>query len=102
MPETNKPNIASIVYGAYSHSDLLPIDPARDCRSLKTLAGRVTRDNIGDGLFRFLVVEIVEGGGGNLDGAIRVVRRAREDVEAVLKALVRVRSRRGSLKGRRP
>jgi hypothetical protein len=102
MPEIREPELARIVYDAYPGRDLLPIDPARDCRSLKTLRGRVTRDNIGDGLFRFLVVEIVEGGEGNLDGAIRVVRRAREDVEAVLKALIRVRSRRGALKGRRP
>jgi hypothetical protein len=91
MPEIRERNLARTVYDAYPGSDLLPIDPARDCRSLKALAGRVTRDNIGDGLFRFLVVEIVEGGEGNLDGAIRVVRRAREDVDAVLNALVQVR-----------
>jgi len=47
----------------------------------------VNSENIGDGLFKFMVVEIVEGGESTLDGAIRVIERAREDVEAVLQAL---------------
>ena len=51
---------------------------------------RVWGDGIGDGLFRFLVIEIVEGGEGTLSGAIRVVRRARDDIEAVLQGLIRV------------
>ena len=48
---------------------------------------RVTGENIGDGLFKFMVVEIVEGGEGTLSGAIRVLEQARADVEAVLQAL---------------
>ena len=85
-------NIARIVYDAYPHSDLLPIDPDQDCRDLRALMNRVL-DDIGDSLFRFLVVEIVEGGEGALSGAIRVVSRARDDVEAVLEALIRAKSR---------
>jgi len=81
-------NIARVVYDAYPHSDLLPIDPEQDCQSLQTLLAKVTTDNIGDGLFRFLVVEIVEGGESTLDGAIRVLERARGDVDAVLQALL--------------
>ena len=80
-------NIARIIYDAYPHSDLLLIDPERDCRNLQTLLAKVTNENIGDGLFRFIVVEIVEGGESTVDGAIRVIERAREDVEAVLQAL---------------
>ena len=80
-------NIARIVYDAYPHSDLLPIDPDQDCRTLPNLLGRVTGENIGDGLFKFIVVEIVEGGEGTLTGAIRVLEQARADVEAVLQAL---------------
>ena len=80
-------NIARIIYDAYPHADLLPIDPERDCGSLQTLLARVTGENIGDGLFKFMVVEIVEGGESNLAGAIQVLERAREDVEAVLQAL---------------
>jgi hypothetical protein len=79
-------NIARIIYDAYPHADLLPIDPEHDCRNLQTLLSKVNSENIGDGLFRFIVVEIVEGGESTLDGAIRVMERAREDVEAVLQA----------------
>jgi hypothetical protein len=80
-------NIARIVYDAYPHSDLLPIDPEQDCRSIETLLAKVTGENIGDSLFRFMVVEIVEGGEGTLSGAVRVLEQARADVEAVLQAL---------------
>ena len=80
-------NMARLVYDAYPHSDLLPIDPEQDCRSLESLLAKVTGDNIGDSLFRFMVVEIVEGGESTLDGAIRVLEQARADVEAVLGAL---------------
>ena len=80
-------NIARIVYDAYPHADLLPIDPERDCRSLQSLLARVTGENIGDGLFSFMVVEIIEGGEGTLNGAIRVLEQAKADVEAVLQAL---------------
>lgn len=80
-------NIARIVYDAYPHADLLPIDSEQDCRSLQDLLARVTGENIGDSLFRFMVVDIVEGGESTLDGAIRVLERARADVEAVLQAL---------------
>ncbi|MDD5458129.1 MAG: hypothetical protein PHF37_01880 [Phycisphaerae bacterium] len=83
----NQINIARVIYDAYPHADLLPIDPEKDCRSLQTLLAKVTTETIGDGLFTFLVVEIVEGGEGNMDGAIRVMERVREDVESVLQAL---------------
>ena len=83
----NETNIARIIYDAYPHADLLPIDPEQDCGNLQTLLSKVTGENIGDGLFKFMVIEIVEGGESTLDGAIRVMERAREDVEAVLQAL---------------
>lgn len=88
MTETNKEiNIARIIYDAYPHTDLLPIDPEQDCCNLQTLFSKVAAENIGDGLFKFMIVEIVEGGESSLAGAIRVMERAREDVEAVLQAL---------------
>ena len=80
-------NIARIIYDAYPHADLLGIDPEQDCRTLQTLLARVTGENIGDSLFKFMVVEIIEGGESTLAGAIRVLDRAREDVEAVLQGL---------------
>jgi hypothetical protein len=82
-----QPNIARIIYDAYPHSDLLPVDPEQDCRNLSTLLSKVTREKLGDGLFKFIVVEIVEGGESTLDGAIRVLERAKQDVEAVLESL---------------
>jgi len=88
MTETNKKiNIARIIYDAYPHSDLLPIDTEQDCCDLQTLFAKVTAENIGDSLFKFIVIEIVEGGEGTLDGAIRVMERAKDDVEAILQAL---------------
>ena len=48
---------------------------------------RVTGENIGDSLFKFMVVEIIEGGDSTLDGAIQVLEQSKADVEAVLKAL---------------
>ncbi|MFH1616367.1 MAG: hypothetical protein ABIG61_14930 [Planctomycetota bacterium] len=83
----NQINIARVIYDAYPHSDLLPIDPKQDCRNFRTLLAKITGENIGDSLFQFIVVEIVEGGEGTVDGAIRVMERARDDVEAVLQAL---------------
>ena len=80
-------NIARIIYDAYPHADLLPIDPEQDCRSLQSLLARATNENIGDSLFTFMVVEIDEGGESTLAGAIRVLDQAKADVEAVLQAL---------------
>ena len=48
-------------------------------------------DDCGDTLFKFLVVEMMEGGEETLEGAIRVVERARDDVDAVLADLVNAR-----------
>ena len=80
-------NIARIIYDAYPHADLLPIDSEKDCRSFDSLLAKVTSDNIGDGLFSFMVVEIVEGGEGTLNGAVRVLEQAKADVQAVLQSL---------------
>jgi hypothetical protein len=93
-------NLARIIYDSYPCSDLLPIDPQRDCRSLDDLLERVTTQDIGDTLFKFLVTEIVEGGEGTLEGAIRVLKRARKDVGAVLQALKRAQQRPGELGNR--
>ena len=88
MNKTNKEiNIARVIYDAYPHADLLPIDAEQDCCNLQTLLAKVTGENIGDSLFKFIVVEIVEGGESTLAGAIRVLEQAKADVEAVLLAL---------------
>jgi hypothetical protein len=89
MPRTPEPNLARLVYDAYPDSDLLPLDPDQDCRDLPVLVEKVRSAGIGDTLFQFLVLEIVEGGEGKIDGAIRVIERARDDVDAVLQTLIR-------------
>jgi rubrerythrin len=92
MRKTPKPNIARILYDAYPDSDLLPLDPDRDCQSLEVLLEKVRSTDVGDTLFEFLVLEIAEGGEGTFEGAIRVVKRARKDVDAVLQALRHARA----------
>ena len=87
MPKNTEINIARVVYDAYPHSDLLPIDPEQDCRSLENILAKITTENIGDTLFRFIIVEIVEGGESTLDGAIQVLEQAKKDVDTVLQAL---------------
>ncbi len=88
MPKNNEEiNLARIVYDAYPHSDLLPIDPEQDCSSLESLLAKVTTENIGDSLFQFLIVEMVEGGESTLAGAIKVIEQAREDIDAVVAQL---------------
>lgn len=83
----DKIHLARLIYDAYPHTDLLPIDPKQDCRNLPTLFARVTGEDIGDSLFQFIVIEIVEGGNSTLDGAIRVMQQTKKDVESVLQAL---------------
>jgi len=92
MRKTPKQNIARILYDAYPESDLLPLDPDQDCRSLQVLYEKVRSTDVGDTLFQFLVLEIVEGGEGMLEGAIRVVKRARKDMDAVFRALLCARA----------
>ena len=92
MCKAQEVNIARILYDAYPDSDLLPLDPDRDCCDLQVLLEKVRSSSIGDTLFQFLVLEIVEGGEGTLDGAVRVIERARADMDAVLHALFRARS----------
>ena len=88
MPKNNEEiNLARLVYDAYPHSDLLPIDPEQDCSSLQSLLAKVTTENIGDSLFQFLIVEMVEGGESTLAGAIKVLEQAREDVDTVIAQL---------------
>jgi len=89
--KTQEVNIARILYDAYRDSDLLPLDRDRDCRDLQVLLDKVRSSKIGDTLFQFLVFEIIEGGQGTLDGAVRVIERARDDVDAVLQALIRAK-----------
>jgi hypothetical protein len=87
MPENEKINLARIVFEAYPHSYLLPIDPEQQGRDLKSLQVKVTTKNIGEDLFRFLKMETIEGGPCTLDEKIRLLQQAREDIDVVLQDL---------------
>ncbi|OHB50601.1 MAG: hypothetical protein A2Y10_10375 [Planctomycetes bacterium GWF2_41_51] len=88
MSNTKKEiNIGRIIYDAYPHSDLLPIDTDKDCRNIQALLSKVTNEDIGDGLFKFIVAEIVDGGESKITGAILVLEQAKRDIDAVLLAL---------------
>ena len=100
MCKAQEVNIARILYDAYPDSDLLPLDPDPDCRNLQVLLEKVRSSSIGDTLFQFLVFEVVEGGEGTLEGAIRVLERARKDADAVLQALNLAQQRPGQLGNR--
>ena len=91
MNKNQRPNLARLLYDAYPNSDFLSLDPEKDCRDLNALYEKVRHDSLGDTLFQFLVLELVEGGEGTLDGAVRVIERTRDDVDAVLQALIRAR-----------
>jgi hypothetical protein len=92
MPSTTEVNLARVLYDAYPDSDLLPLDPQQDCQDLEILLQKVRTTDLGDTLFQFIVSETVEGGEGTLEGAIRVLTRARKDVDAVLQALIGARA----------
>ena len=83
----NQINLALLIYDAYPHSDLLPVEPETDCKSMEALLAKVTYGDIWDDLFKFIVTEIVEGGESTLYGAIQVIERGKEDMESVLQAL---------------
>lgn len=81
--------IARLIYDAYPSSDMLPIDPGEACVSLQTLYEYVLANDIGDGLFRWIVVEICETVDDELDldqmfeEVLRVLDAGVGDIEAV-------------------
>jgi len=82
-------NIAKIIYQAYPHSDLLPIDPIVDCTDLDTLLKKVITEDVGDTLFKFIVMEVhdtIDNDSDETAGPIRALERAVEDIEAVIQA----------------
>lgn len=82
-------DLAKVIYEAYPGSDLLPIDPDKDCLSMRALYDAVNVKNFGDGLFKFVVVELYETSLGEDGCAIdieetkRVLDVALRDIESV-------------------
>lgn len=81
--------LAKIIYEAYPGSDLLPLDPDKDCRSMRALYDAVNVKNFGDGLFKFVVTELYEtslgedGCGIDIKETKRVLEVALKDIESV-------------------
>lgn len=97
-------NIAKLIYDAFPFSSDLDIDPLTDLKDLDTLYKAVISKpvaELGDGLFRFIVVEIMEGAElvGIMEGAelsdgviskqraIDVMERAIADIQCIVDAL---------------
>ena len=60
MFATQEPNWARIIYDAYPGSDLLLLNPEQDLASLEQLYRLCLDEQLGDTLFRFIVIEIHE------------------------------------------
>lgn len=89
-------NIAKLIYENYPNSDLLDIDPEKDCVDLETLYRKVTTNDactFGDSLFKFIVVEVYEGACGSTNDAIRVLNNGLDDIQSVINALEKARNK---------
>ena len=88
-------NIARIIYDYFPDSDMLPIDPEVDCKDLKTLYDKITgmgTSELGDNLFRCIVVEVYEAGqlqSGSIDKdlVIHCLCRLEDDLSQVINAI---------------
>lgn len=78
-------NLAQIIYDNYPNTDLLPIDREEDCSSLQALFLKVTEEDVGDTLFKFIVIEAFEAG--TDEEAIRLLNRGIDDLRAVIRAI---------------
>ncbi len=78
---------------AYPEQNLLAVDPEEGKQTLNGLLERGRRNDFGDGLLAFIIVELYEGlneGKDVLvssDSGLRLIRRAIADLEAVASAL---------------
>src|SRR3990172_3056275 len=68
---------AKLIYDNYPHGDLLPVCPPRKGESLEHWEERcAVSQQCGDGLFRFIVRELIECGDGGLQDAGRLLSTA--------------------------
>jgi hypothetical protein len=91
MPETQELNLARLIYDVYPGSDLLPLDPEQDLASLEQLYQRCLDGQLGDTLFRFIVIEIceaaMENGVLDFERAVEAMETAKDQIQAVSDAL---------------
>lgn len=92
---TKTVNLAKVIYDSFPDTDMLTIDPKKDLKDMQTLYNAVTSISpaeLGDGLFRFVVVEAMEAGE-QADGTVdafavrRALERAVEDLQSVISAV---------------
>jgi len=87
-------NLAKVIFKSYPDSDLLPIseDVLSDIKSLYKHVLSASPAELGDGLFRFVVIEALEAGECT-DGHISIhcvlsaLRRAITDIESVVEGI---------------
>jgi len=60
MKKTTDINIAKILYDSYPGSKFLFVQDPSEHNDIKTFKNEVNNHNIGDGLFKFIVVETFE------------------------------------------
>ena len=87
-------NLAKVIYDAFPCSGDLQIEPEdlRDFKTLYDLMLETTPAELGDGLFRFIVIEAMESGEDldgkiNVDRVIRALERASKDLDKVINAI---------------
>ena len=85
--KTRERTVIKAALRAYPDSDLLPVDLKED--SLKQLVEDARKNNFGDTLFSFIILELAEGldGGEDWAGAAKLIGQARDDLQAVLSRL---------------
>jgi hypothetical protein len=85
MCEPQQQILARWVYDGYPHSDLLPLEPPPEGETLAAWYDRCEAEIEGchDGMFSFLVRELIEGGEGLVEEAGRLLDTVVNDVENV-------------------
>jgi len=95
MTTKTKVNLAKVIYHSYPNHAELPIDPDKDCKDLNTLYNVVKGmppAELGDGLFRFIVIEAKEASeqdDGSFDPqrVMAVLGNAMTDIEFVINGI---------------
>ena len=90
-------DVPRLIYDTYPDSDMLDVDPDEDLMSAASAYAYATAGRPQDGLFRFLLIEVIEGVEGIDDlsqfhtAVQNLLQRASFDVMAVMRGFTRRR-----------
>lgn len=82
--------LAKAIYDGYPSSDLLPIYPPTERTDLTDFAVKID-GGCGDGLFEFIVRELIDGAdddGITRESCVRLLERMQADIQGVLDAVI--------------